>query len=758
MGRLSRLRRPLGGSPFFLASDALRPHPFGLRMVPGNARSPLLPLVLGATLLGACGSDATPSPFALDAGAPDGGGGAGGGGGGLATGTGGGPVDPTLGGPCVDDGDCNDGLLCTEDRCDLGIERCRFEANDALCDDLAYCNGVERCVAGQGCIPGEASPCSDNDACSIDSCDEATDLCSHVIRDADGDGDPDWHCFPGQDCDDSDPLRSSLVAEVCANTKDDDCDDLVDEAGCVTPSHDTCFDPLEITAPGSYALDTTGAVFDYATACPLANQALATDVVAAILLPPGPPLDVEITARTPWPGVSVAIAGTCGDPSSELACSGPYYSPLGGQLAKVRARGLGDPNADTAYPVYVATDYPIGVTLDVQFLPPTPKPTHETCGTAIPIVPGVPTVASILDPVKDLASNCAFSTGDLVYSFDLAAPANVDVYGASLDGDGLPWVSLRGPGCALLADEITCQTAVAPHLFWQSLPAGTYYVAVGATAPTDVSVSVELSAPSPPPLDENCTTAPSLAPNTTIDIDLAGHQDDINLGCFPGAPDASYALDLANSSDVLLALRIAQGDSGAVELANPGCTSADLLSCFAGAPSPLRTAKYAVAPGNYRVVAESFLGKPVQLTAFVRDTVAPFFVPFADGCGDVVDIPPTGGRFQGNTSNATADFSAGCDQAGGPANGAKEQLLRLVLPAQKRVVFDMGGSGYTTLLDVRKGPGCPGNEIVGGCTVGYYSGRSFLDLTLDAATYYVQIDGLGVESGPWQLDVYVVDP
>jgi hypothetical protein len=45
-----------------------------------------------------------------------------------------------------------------------------------------------------------------------------------------------------------------------------------------------------------------------------------------------------------------------------------------------------------------------------------------------------------------------------------------------------------------------------------------------------------------------------------------------------------------------------------------------------------------------------------------------------------------------------------------------------------------------------------------GCTVGYGGATSYLDLTLDAGTYYVQIDGYALAAGEWFLDVRVVDP
>jgi hypothetical protein len=158
------------------------------------------------------------------------------------------------------------------------------------------------------------------------------------------------------------------------------------------------------------------------------------------------------------------------------------------------------------------------------------------------------------------------------------------------------------------------------------------------------------------------------------------------------------------------------------------------------------------------VVAESMQGEPVDVTAFVRDAVAPTLVPFADACADVFTIPSTGGLFQGTTANATADFNAGCDQGGVPQGGAPDQLLKLVLATEKRVVLDANGSQYNTIIDVRSGPSCPGTEVPLGCAAGYTQQRSFLDLTLPAGTYFIQVDGFNLGSGPWFLDVRVVDP
>jgi hypothetical protein len=59
---------------------------------------------------------------------------------------------------------------------------------------------------------------------------------------------------------------------------------------------------------------------------------------------------------------------------------------------------------------------------------------------------------------------------------------------------------------------------------------------------------------------------------------------------------------------------------------------------------------------------------------------------------------------------------------------------------------------------VRQGPTCPGKEMPNACTVSYGNGRSFLDLTLEAGTYNIQVDGFNGASGNWSLDVFVVPP
>jgi hypothetical protein len=658
-----------------------------------------------------------------------------------------------LGAPCLEDRQCNDAVECTFDTCNRTFNRCQNVPDDSRCQNGVFCDGAEVCERGLGCRRGQITTCSDDRTCTIDRCVETTKMCEHVERDADGDGNPDGHCVVGGDCDDADPTVFVGHPEVCANRKDDDCDREVDEGPCQSPTHDTCLDPLVVRGSGLYEIDTTAAAYDYGGTCAPMNPASRRDVVAALEIA-GEPRDIDVVAEAPAGILAIGIAGQCGALSTELACATGLPGPSGQMLARVRVRVLGP----GTFPLYVWSDRDEKVLLHVTERPPTVPPAHETCETAMSIGPGAVRVASLTGVARDIPSRCAFKSGDLVYALTLPEPADVAVFAASLDGYGIPVVSLRRAACAKLEDEIVCGSGTLAKAFGRALPAGTYYVAVGATAPTDAQVEVTVSPPTTPPADDRCDGAPPIAPNRTLSITLEGHSDDVELGCSDlGSIDAAYRIDLAEPSDVLLAMRFSAADTGMIALSRAAC-DAPSLACGRDAGSPVRASLRNVAAGSYRAVVESRLGSPVQLTALVRPAVPPTLVPFADSCPTAPVIPETGGYFQGTTANAQADYSASCDATGtGPA-GAPDQIMKLVLSTPRRVVFDMLGSTFATLLDVRRGDECPGTEVVRGCSAGYVPQRSFLDMTLDPGTYWVQIDGYGGEQGTWFLDVRVVDP
>jgi hypothetical protein len=599
-----------------------------------------------------------------------------------------------------------------------------------------------------GCRSGQPVACSDSTPCTIDACDETTDQCTHAARDADADGDPDGNCPSGGDCNDTNPDISSLVQEVCDNGVDDNCDGKADESTCLSPKYDTCSAPLDVDAPSSFLLTTAAAHLDYSSSC-VAAGSRTRDLAVAVHVSGGDPVDVDLVLNgTVGTTVGIAAARTCGDASSEISCGRGAVAPDNSPVARIRLRGL-EPGV---YPVYVFADSTGQVTLSVDYVAATPEPTNETCGTSAPIVPGTHVEASLVDAAVDLTTACGQPFGDLVYDFELTEARDVRVFATAKDANGTPILSLRKSDCSEPDAEILCHQDANDLVFHRALPPGHYYVGVGATGPSDLDVLVETEPPSAVPADERCEGAPVIEQGVTMSVDLANHMDDVHVGCSTGLVDAALALNVTAVSDILVIVGVSSGDSVAVSVNEPACTAATSLSCTSGNSGLLRTTARGAPPGDYRVVVESKRSNPVSVTSFVRPATPPFLVPFSDDCSGVAEIPETGGSFQGNTSNSTDDFTASCDVGGGPP--APDQLLHLKLEKQRRVVFDTRGSDYATIVDVRTGGTCPGEEMSGGCSAGYSTGRSFVDKTLPAGDYWVQLDGYDSSSGQWVLDVF----
>jgi hypothetical protein len=487
-------------------------------------------------------------------------------------------------------------------------------------------------------------------------------------------------------------------------------------------------------------------------------------VVAAVTVPPGPNVDLDVWATTSGVEVAVALQSMCGQPSSELGCG----SGQGATSVRARARNV----APGTYYAVVTTQSATSVELKVVFLTPTQPATNVDCATAAPIVPGTPTTVSIVDPPTNLPSACtvggvAFpllhelappattSTGELTYSFTLADAEDVVILASAVQGSGSPIIGLRDPTCVGAGDELSCRRGSSVPIFEPSLPPGTYVVTVAATSPIDASVSVELSAPTAAAPDQDCASPPATAPNATVAFDLSDHSDAIKDGCYPGNPNAAYDLMLSSASDVLLVERIPQSvDEGAVSLDPPACTMN--IACATGS-TPVRAGKRNVPAGDYRAVVADQLGMQGTLDALVRPTVAPTIIPAggADTCAAAVDAS-SGGFFTGDTSTAQANYSNPCNDPN--ALPGPDQVLALNLTAPQRVVLDMEGSNYTTILDVRQGPSCPGTPVTNGCYVGFTAQKSFLDLELQAGQYWIIVDGYENDRGPWDLDVRVLAP
>ena len=159
---------------------------------------------------------------------------------------------------CTIDADCDDTLFCTGaetcgndglcvagpgdpceslETCNEGTDSCGVASacvENADCDDILYCTGVETCVGGV-CVDGQGNPCAENETC-----DEQNEKCI-----------PESFCETDADCD-GDALFCNGI-EVC----------VLDASRCESPGNpceegETCSEEsnsCEAVIGGSIAID-----------------------------------------------------------------------------------------------------------------------------------------------------------------------------------------------------------------------------------------------------------------------------------------------------------------------------------------------------------------------------------------------------------------------------------------------------------------------------------------------------------------------
>ncbi len=182
-----------------------------------------------------------------------------------------GAVEPEGEGDCQEDEDCDDGDLCTEDRCDpvLGCVNAPIDCDDSDlctdngcdpamgcvytpvdCDDGVECT-ADSCDPATGCVnTPDDTLCDDGNACSDGSCDPATGCVSVPITCDDGNACTNDSCDPATGCvfvpitcddgnactnDGCDPATGCVSVPITCDDGNACTDDSCDPAtGCVS--------------------------------------------------------------------------------------------------------------------------------------------------------------------------------------------------------------------------------------------------------------------------------------------------------------------------------------------------------------------------------------------------------------------------------------------------------------------------------------------------------------------------------------------
>jgi hypothetical protein len=649
---------------------------------------------------------------------------------------------------CKSDSDCDDGVDCTNDVC-LSEGYCRSTTDYTRCSDTLYCNGIEICDALKGCMPGLVPTCDDMDPCTIDRCDDARKDCVHAPRDFDHDGEADVHCSGGTDCDDFDETRGSQRAEICEDDIDNDCDDMIDEAGCGQPAHDACDDALDISAGGSFEVSLLGAIANYSTTC--STIAGAPDAVFTFELTK--PSDVKLEGRAflsdgTEESTTLALQTKCGVVSSERKCAKSFPA------ADLRVRGL----APGRYYVVGNSALAASLWLSIEISPATPAPTNALCENAIDVSKGGRFEGDFIDVGDETMTVCGTEKQpDVYYKFTLERESDVEISAVSNEGGSLT-ISVRDT-CDSASAVRGCRAAEPALTRLHQLPAGSYVIVLEGPSSREISYALEVAIldPTPVPQGDSCLSPIPLVVGTPVLVPLSDKQAEVRSSCESTGPDAVFSLHLDTARDVVI-----QADAEDVlAIAALQRTCGDVgteRGCGRGPPLEMRVQN--VEPGDYYVVVDSPTAQSmtVQIQTYEPTPTTP--VSGNDTCATAYEILGTGGIYTGDTRTLMNDYTAAC---GGDAT-SRDAVFKLQLNDRRHVVARLR-SGFEGVLhrmrDQRTTPDVCQNVMSDACIEEIPSGGVSADLddVLSSGVYYYVVDGYrDYNAGFYTLNVAITAP
>lgn len=647
---------------------------------------------------------------------------------------------------CEGDEDCDDGIDCTRDLCVQG-GYCVNPGDASRCNDGVFCNGAEYCNELEGCEATPPPTCDDGDVCTIDRCNEDKKVCDHEPRDFDGDGEADWHCAGGTDCDDFDPSRGMEALEECADGIDNDCDDAFDEDDCGTLEHDSCDDALEVSAGGTFSVGARGARQDYALSC---GEEFGRDV--AFVLELDEVADVTLRAR----GVrangdqeiaTLAIRSDCDDEASELRCQRGFPSEL-----RIRALPGG------RYFLLAHSQNAASIVLDVAFAAPSEPPTNDACSDPIAVGDGRIT-SNFVEIDDDEALVCGFTgAADLVYALDIDETADVEIAATSASGERMSF-EVRST-CDDPESTLRCISDAPAQGRLRSVEPGRYFIVVEgpASRAVDFSLDVAVLPATEAPAGEGCAQAVDLPLGQAVDGTLAGRQDlvDVRCGCESCGlfmRETVFRIEVDARTDI--GLTVEGGEARMYYALRSDCDDgATQRSCSDGLPLFERVRN--LEPGEYFVIVESAQSAPFTIKTERLPPTVPIEVVDNGVCALATSVPASGGVFVGDTTRTNDDYAAGC---GGGARSA-DAAFRVELPEAATVRAFLSADFDAVLYrieDFGDGERSCSTVIESACDDDGGGGtNSLLEEPLPAGTYFYIVDGYGAgNEGSYVLDVAI---
>ncbi|MFO0602549.1 MAG: hypothetical protein U0324_05205 [Polyangiales bacterium] len=482
-----------------------------------------------------------------------------------------------------------------------------------------------------------------------------------------------------------------------------------------------------------------------------------------------PSSDITIT-NMPTGGATSVLAlyrpSGCGTAAQEAACANSGV--MGGTT--LRATNL----PPGTYWVQVSSNSGAATIVQATVAASPPRVMGDACpGVTVTPDMGPATVSTMGFAANgDYGTSCGGATagnGDAVFTFTTTAARDVTV-------------DVSATGAAAISAELTrtcgdratavpmCAMGNPARRTYRNLPAGTYYVTVAyGTGTRSLIASVTTAAATVPNAADACPGAPLTAGTAATVMVSQLTPGTAPLACQTGVTaDGAWTFAApAAGNDVLVNVASSNGNVG-FQLQRP-CGGTNVGACVGSAPSIWQRYTGLTAGATHAVVAGTNAGTgAVSVLYRTVPTPTTAMVTNNNACMTAQNVPATGGIFRGST--AMSNTRTGTGAAGtlalpmGCANatclGARTVFYRLALTARSRVVATMTGEmNFDTLLFIRGGATCPGDNVAGACNDDRVGLNSQVDTTLNPGTYWILASGCGVaQQGNYTLDVAVLPP
>lgn len=348
------------------------------------------------------------------------------------------------------------------------------------------------------------------------------------------------------------------------------------DAPVPVPANDTCAAPATLTPGVSVMADLTAASDDYDLDCTAAYA----DVVYTFTTTQAQKVTLTATSSNMADGILELRSGAC-DPGTVVSCS----DDTGSSAPEVLT--LPNVPAGTYYVVLSSRTAGAQVGLSLALDAPVPPPANDTCSTPATLVPNVSQMVDVAAGMADYTVDCSFYSGnDVVYQFTTTQAQRAKVTVTAV-GAGDSAVEIREAPCDM-GTSLACDSSfggTAPVADATNLPAGTYYVVVGARSGTQFGVQLTLEAPLLPPTNESCTTVETVTLTSgmaTRSVNLTGTMSDFSEACgtFTGTGgDVVYAVSVPAAQTLTVTADGASGVDVQLFIRAPMCTATMSLTC-----------------------------------------------------------------------------------------------------------------------------------------------------------------------------------